>query len=49
MSKRVTIVVSDENHKKLRSLQSKKIKKTNMPISFSEIVNNTLRSEIMKK
>ena len=44
MSRRVTVVMADDNYKKLRSLQSKLIGKTQGSYSFSKVLN-----EIIKK
>jgi hypothetical protein len=42
MSVRITIVMNDKIHKKLRSLQSKSIVEENGSHSFSRIVNEVL-------
>lgn len=46
MAKRVTIILDDVNLKKLRTKQAKKIKDTAKPVSFSRIVNETLRKNL---
>jgi len=46
MSKRVTIVLDDDLVKKLREKQSKLIKESANSVSFSEVVNQTLRKSI---
>ncbi len=46
MSKRVTIVIDDELDKKLRQLQAKRIQKENRSISYSAIINETIRKSI---
>ena len=43
MAKRVTIVFDDEILIKLRKLQAQKIRQTSKAVSFSAIVNDTLR------
>jgi len=44
MAKRITIMLDDENLKKLRTLQSKMIKESEKSVSFSRVIN-----EIIKK
>ena len=46
MSKRITVVLDDEIVKKLRSMQSKKIKDTTASVSFSKIVNEALKKSL---
>ena len=46
MSKRITIVLDENLFKKLRMLQSKKIVQTGKGISFSKIINDTLRKDL---
>ena len=43
MPTRVTIVLDDDVHKKLRIIQSKKLVKSAYTISFSSIVNGELK------
>ena len=43
MSQRITIVLDDDLVKKLRTIQSKKLAKSNHSISFSSVINNELR------
>ena len=43
MAKRVTVTLNDENLKKLRIKQAKKVKETSSSVSFSNIINETLR------
>ena len=43
MSKRITIVLDDDLVKKLRTIQSKKLAKSNHSISFSSVINDELR------
>lgn len=49
MSKKITIVLDDDLHKKLRLIHAKEILKTNKYISFSRIVNKFIRNGIMLK
>ena len=42
MSLRVTIMISPENDKKIRLLQSETIKKTNKSCSYSKCINEML-------
>ena len=44
----ITIVVSKELQKKLRSLQAKMIKDTKENISFSQVVNDVLKRGLEK-
>ena len=44
MSKRITIMIDEENVKKLRNLQAKLIKESEKSVSFSRVLN-----EIIKK
>jgi len=44
MAKSITIMLDDENLKKLRTLQSKMIKESEKSVSFSRVIN-----EIIKK
>ena len=46
MSKRVTIVISEENDRAIRKLQSKMIVTTNSGWSFSTIINLVLNSGV---
>jgi hypothetical protein len=48
MSKRVTIMIDDDLDKKIRLIQAKKIQDTNKIVSFSEIINDTLRKNLKK-
>ena len=43
MSKRVTIMVSDDLDKKIRMLQAKRIQQEQSSISYSQIFNEQLR------
>ena len=42
MSKRITIMLDDNNLKKLRGIQSKQIKESTSSISFSKVINQQL-------
>lgn len=46
MSKRITIVLDDDLLKKLREKQAKLIKESADAVSFSRVVNQTLRKNI---
>jgi len=46
MSERATIVLDDDLVEKLRRLQSNLIRKSNKSVSFSRVVNDTLRKGI---
>jgi len=48
LAKRITIMIDDDLDKKLRLIQAKKIQNTNDSVSFSRIMNETLR-QILKK
>ena len=48
MSKRITILIDEDLDKKLRSLQAKLILETSSSISYSQIINDTLRKSIKK-
>ncbi len=43
MSKRITIMLTDDIIKKLRNNQAKKIIKSKKSVSFSSVFNNELR------
>jgi len=49
MSRRVTIMLEDDLAKKLRIKQSKMLQETNDTISFSHVINETLRSCLKMK
>lgn len=42
MGKRVTIVLDDDIHDKLRKLQAKMIQETGGSVSFSKVINQKL-------
>ena len=46
MGKRITIVLDDDLLKKLREKQAKLIKESIKSVSFSSVVNQTLRKNI---
>lgn len=43
MSIRITIVLDEDNDKKLRSMQAKEIVKSVKSVSYSRIINNVIR------
>ena len=49
MSRRVTIMIDEENFKKLRILQSKLLKQTDSSVSFSKVLNETVAIGLKKK
>ena len=48
MAVRITVMLEDEIVKKLRAKQSKMIQESNSSVSFSHIINETLRSNLKK-
>ena len=46
MSKRVTIVLEDSVHKKLRAEQSRLIKDSDYSVSFSSVINNVCKDAL---
>jgi len=46
MAKRVTIMLDEDNDKKLRIMQAKLITKESKSISFSKVLNITLRKSL---
>jgi len=48
MSKRITIMIEDELDKKLRLIQAKTIQSTVSSVSYSSIINETLRKTLKK-
>ncbi len=46
MSRRITIVLDDDNIKKLRTIQAKKIKESEKSVSFSRVINDVLRKQL---
>lgn len=49
MTKRVTIMIDDDNDKKLRMLQAKQITATTTSVSYSKVINQQLRKTLFKK
>jgi len=43
MSKRITIVLDDDNDKRLREIQAKLILKEGNSVSFSRVINDEIR------
>ena len=48
MSKRITIMIDDDIDKKLRLRQAKQIQQEQKSISYSKVLNDTLRSGLGK-
>lgn len=48
MTKRVTIVLDDDIHDKLRKLQAKKIQETGGSVSFSRVINESIAKNLKK-
>ena len=46
MPKRVTIVLDEDNLKKLRTIQAKLLKETVSSVSFSRVINDVLRKTL---
>jgi len=46
MAKRITIMIDDDLDKKLRSIQAKAIQNTKASVSYSRVINETLRKHI---
>jgi len=46
MAKRITVVLDDELVKKLRNIQSMKIRKSKKSVSFSSVINEKLRKSL---
>ena len=46
MAKRTTIMIDDDLDKKLRSIQAKAIQDTSSSVSFSKVVNETIRKKL---
>jgi hypothetical protein len=46
MSKRITIMIDEDNDKKLRLIQAKQIQTTTSSVSYSKVVNETLRKQL---
>jgi len=46
MANRITVVLDDDNIKKLRILQAKKIRESTKSVSFSRVINDVLRKKL---
>ena len=46
MKKRITIMLDDDNMKKLRILQAQLLKKSTQSVSFSSVIVDVLRKEL---
>ena len=46
MAKRVTIMIDEDLDKKVRLKQAKLIQKTNSSVSFSQVINETIRKSL---
>ncbi len=46
MPKRITVVLDDQLVKKLRIIQSEKVKKSKKSVSFSSVINEELRKAL---
>jgi len=46
MAKRVTIMIDEDIDKKLRLIQAKQISKSSSSVSYSHVLNETLRKQI---
>ena len=49
MTKRVTIMIDDDNDKKLRIIQAKQITQSTQSVSYSRVINDQLRKVLFKK
>lgn len=49
MSNRVTIMIEDDLLKKLHEIQAKQIKESSKSVSFSAVLNETLRKNLKKQ
>jgi hypothetical protein len=49
LAKRITIMLDDDTDRKIRSMQSKIIRKENKSTSFSRVINLLLKENISKK
>ena len=48
MSRRVTIMIDDDNFKKLRLMQAKLLKETDSSVSFSRVINEAISIALKK-
>ena len=46
MARRVTIMIDDDLDKKLRSIQANAIQSTTSSMSYSRVINKTLRKKL---
>jgi len=46
MAKRITVVLDEKLDKKLRNIQSMKIRKSKKSVSFSRVINEELRKAL---
>jgi len=46
MAKRITIMLEDDLVKKLHEIQAKKIKESSESVSFSGVLNETIRKKL---
>lgn len=46
MAKRITVMLDDDNIKKLRIIQAKKIKESTKSVSFSSVLNDVLHKKL---
>ena len=49
MTKRVTIMIDDDNDKKLRDMQSKRIREEQGSVSYSRVLNDVLSRSLKKR
>ncbi len=49
MAERITIILDDELLKKLHEIQAKQIKQSSKSVSFSRVLNDTLRKALKPK
>jgi hypothetical protein len=48
MAKRITIMLDDDLLKKLHEIQAKQIKESTKSVSFSHVLNKTIRKNLKK-
>jgi predicted transcriptional regulator len=48
MGKRITVVLDDDLVKKLHEIQAKQIRETTKSVSFSSVLNETVRASLKK-
>jgi len=49
MAKRITIMIDDDLLKKLHEMQAKQIKESQKSVSFSRVLNGTLRTGLKRQ